>query len=184
MKAKERAWIAVEILPLDSLEFGVNSNRAMLKFSNFGFTHAINARARGDARAIIFEETLLMKGMVRRRLVFGGKHVPLFDPLPFELEDLDIPTVIPPNGGSVETWAAFIFPDEWYDQILLRPKIRIEVEGSVEYEDVFGCHHLTEFSYQMWIPSFGEISPAGSSPIRPYSPLSRWVLTQRGNNTT
>jgi hypothetical protein len=173
MKDKERARISVEILPLDTLEFGDGNNRALLKFNNFGYTHALNVRASGDAHAIIFEDKVVQKGPFRIPDL-RPYSTPLFEPLPFEFEDLGIPAVILANSPPAETWAAFIFPEEWYDEILLRPRMAIEVRGIVEYEDMFGDQHSTKFSYEMRISKWGKVSPSGSALIRPHSPFSHW----------
>jgi hypothetical protein len=173
MKDKERARISVEILRLDTLEFGSGSNRAMLKFNNFGYTHALNVRASGDARAIIFEDKRVQIGKVSLPN-FHAYETPIFEPLPFEFDDMGIPSAILANAPPVETWLGFIFPEEWEEEILRRPLLAIEVRGIIEYEDVFGDQHSTKFSYDMRIGKWGNVSPDGSAPIRPYSPFIRW----------
>jgi hypothetical protein len=176
MKDKERARISVEILPIETLEFGSGNNRVMLKLSNFGYTHALNVRGEGDARALIFEDKVVQKGQFRLPDL-RAYSAPLIEPLPFEFEDIGIPSVILANSPPIETWIGFIFPEEWEDEILLRPRIAIEVCGTIEYEDMFGDGHTTKFSYDMRIAKWGNVSPSGSAPIRPYSPFSRWFKT-------
>jgi hypothetical protein len=150
--------------------------RQLPHFSNFGYTHALNVRAEGAARALIFEDKVIKKGLVRVPDL-RAYEAPLVDPLPLEFEDLSIPSVILSSSAPVETWAAFIFPEEWGDEIGMRPRIAIEVRGIVEYEDMFGDKHFTKFSYDMRIHKWGEVSKSGSTTIRPYSPFSRWFKT-------
>jgi hypothetical protein len=185
MKDKERAWITVEVLPIETLQFGSNHNRVMLKFSNIGVTHAFNVYAEGDARAIVFENTELMKGfLIKIPRIFINK--PEFEPPPFELEDLLVPTVLQSGASYGDTWVAFIFPEEWQNAILLRPQIAIEVRGEIRYQDVFGDNHSTKFSYDVRISKWGEVSREGSAPIRPYSPFSQWHESggEDGNRAT
>jgi hypothetical protein len=176
MKDKERARISIEIKPLDTLEFGTGSNHITLRLRNFGFTHALNVKASGDARALIFSNPIELPGLPRTS--FGPAYkVPTLDPLPIEFQDLDVPTVLLAGSPSTETWVGFIFPDEWDDEILMRPKIAIEVRGCIEYDDVFGDKHTTKFSYDMRVSRWGEVSKTGSAPIRPHSPFSQWFKT-------
>jgi uncharacterized membrane protein YidH (DUF202 family) len=174
MRDKERARISVEILQIDSLEFGSGSNRITLRFSNFGYTHALNVKASGDARALLFSSPIHLAGLPRISFCSAYKN-PAFDPLPFECEDLGVPSVLLASSATTDTWVAFIFPDEWKDEILMRPKIAIEVQGIVEYEDMFGDPHFTKFNYEMRIPKWGEVNPSGSAPIRPSSSFSQWL---------
>jgi hypothetical protein len=185
MKDKERARITVEVLPIETLEFSINHNRVMLKFSNIGVTHAFNVYAEGDARAIVLENTELMKGFLKK-IPRSFINKPEFEPPPLELEDLVVPTVLQSGASYGDTWVAFIFPEEWQDAILLRPQIAIEVRGEIRYQDVFGDNHSTKFSYDMRISKWGEVSREGSAPIRPYSPFSQWRESggEDGNRAT
>ena len=185
MKNKERARITVEVLPIETLEFGINHNRVMLKFSNIGVTHAFNVYAEGDARAIVLENIELMKGFLKK-IPRSFINKPEFEPPPLELEDLVVPTVLQSGASYGDTWVAFIFPEEWQDAILLRPQIAIEVRGEIRYQDVFGDNHSTKFSYDMRISKWGEVSREGSAPIRPYSPFSQWRESggEDGNRAT
>ena len=185
MKDKERARITVEVLPIETLEFGINHNRVMLKFSNIGVTHAFNVYAEGDARAIVLENIELMKGFLKK-IPRSFINKPEFEPPPLELEDLVVPTVLQSGASYSDTWVAFIFPEEWQDAILLRPQIAIEVRGEIRYQDVFGDNHSTKFGYDMRISKWGEVSREGSAPIRPYSPFSQWRESggEDGNRAT
>lgn len=185
MKAKERARIAIELAPLDTLEFGIKHNRVMLKFSNIGSTHAFNVYAEGDARAIVFENVELMKGVLKN-IPKGLANKPAFEPLSLELEDLVVPSVLKAGESYGDTWVAFIFREDWQDALLLRPRIAIEVRGEIRYEDVFGDEHFTRFSYDMGISKWGDVSPEGSAPIHPYSPFSQWRQSggEDGNRAT
>ncbi|HEY2858738.1 MAG TPA: hypothetical protein VGJ21_10010 [Terracidiphilus sp.] len=184
MKDKERARIAVDIRPIDTLEFTVGNNHVPIRFNNFGFTPALKVMATGDARATIFQDTPLIKGSTPSMRNMRYLKEPLFEPPALYFESLEIPNVLLPGAPSDKTWAAFVFPDEWYDEILMRPRILIEVAGIVEYEDIFGDSHHTNFSYRMSINAFGKISPEGSAPIRPFSPFANWRETSDGNEAT
>jgi hypothetical protein len=173
MKDRERARIAVEILPLETLEFGAGDNRVNIRFSNFGYSHALNVRASGDARAVVFSKPIRLPGMPRVSFPDPYKE-PAFDPLPFEFEDIGIPSVMLEGAAPVESWIGFIFPDEWGDEIGLRPYVAIEVRGEVEYEDVFGDTHVAKFSYDKRISKWGEVSQTGSTAIRH---SSQWFKT-------
>jgi len=185
MKQKERAQLMVEILPIETLEFDVNASRVKLKFSNIGTTHAMNVYAEGAARGIVFENTELMRGFLKM-VPRGFIDKPAFEPLAFEFEDLEVPAVIRADTSYGDTWVAFIFPDEWFDAILLRPTIAIEVRGEIRYEDVFGDPHFTRFSYKIRIPKWGDVNSQGSAPIKPHAPFSYWVPVdgEEGNKAT
>ncbi len=192
MKDKERARITVELAPLETLEFGINHNRVMLKFTNVGATHAFNVYAEGDARVIVFEIIPAIEGPfgnVKKTLEefrrVSSKKLEV-EPLPFEVEDLVTPSIIQAETSYGETWVAFIFPEEWRDTLLLRPRIAVEVRGEIRYDDVFGENHFTKFSYDMGISKWGDVSREGSAPIRPYSPFSQWrqVGGEDGNRAT
>jgi hypothetical protein len=182
MKDKERARISVEIQRLDVLEFGAEDSQILVRLRNFGYTHALNVRVSAAARALIYEDKVTIRGGVRVP-VFRAFAQPLHEPLPLEFGSLDIPTVILNGAPPSEAWVSFIFPDEWWEDILLRPRIAIELRGIAEYEDVFEDAHFTKFSYTMRIPKFGEISPEGRADIRPSSPYSIWIRTRgEGDN--
>jgi hypothetical protein len=175
MKNKERARVSVEVRPFTNVEFR-SGNRVMLKIRNFGYTHALNVKASGAARALIFSHPPAFAGIPK--IPWGQTYKePTFDPLPFDFEDLAIADVLLANEPSTETWASLIFPEEWEDEILMRPRIAIELRGQVGYEDVFGEPHSTKFSYDMRFSKWGEVTPSGSANI---NPVSRW-FKPRGN---
>jgi hypothetical protein len=173
MKDKDRARVAIEVLPLDTLEFNFGTNRVLLKVSNFGLTHALNVRAKGDARAVIFSQqsmAVALAGIYAR----NQHQAPEVEPLPFEFEDLGVSSVLRAGADPEGTWAAFIFPDEWEEVIAREPKIAIELRGIIDYEDVFGDPHSTKFSYDMRILRWGPLDSTGQAKIKPFSPFSHW----------
>jgi len=151
MKDKERARLAVKVFRLDTLHFGgVEWNTIKIEIENLGPTNAFNVRATGDANPIVEDIT----------------------PLETEEEnDLGLPTVIRPSPPVADTILQFFFPEEWFDQILMRPKIRIELKGIIRYEDVFGDEHFTRFEYEMRIAKWGKLSPDNTATIHP---MSQW----------
>jgi hypothetical protein len=158
MKDKERARVAVEITPIETLDTAITgTNRIVLKFRNLGPTRAFNVTSEGDARAIIPDQ----------------------EPLPFEFTDLVLPTVLEPTPSPSESWVAVIFPEEWLDDLLLRPRIRIEVRGITQYDDVFGDHHFTKFGYDMRIP---KLVGKWEGTIAKIHPFSRWCQSKEPNS--
>jgi len=173
MRDKDRARIAIEVLPFDTLNFTNGNNRVLFKVNNFGPTHALNVRAKGDARAVILKEHSFALGL------FGSYpenqyRDPDFEPLPFEFEDVGVSPVLRAGSDPEEAWAAFIFPDEWEEAIACGPKIAIELRGVIDYEDVFGDPHFTKFSYDMRVLRWGPLDSTGQAKIRPFSPFSHW----------
>jgi hypothetical protein len=148
MKNRERARLAVKVFRIGTLYFGqLKWNPIKIEIENFGPTNAFNVRASGDANAIV-------EGI---------------EPLPEEFNDLMIPTVIRPSLRPVETELRFFFPEEWADTIALRPRMRIELRGIVEYEDVFGEEHFTKFEYIMRIVKWGKVDADNIATIHPFS---------------
>jgi hypothetical protein len=186
IKNKERARIALAIVEPDVLEFGSNNNSIKIIISNLGPTHAWNVKATGDARGILYEDRPRMIGKVRMPDLHTYTRNPIHDPVEFREEDLDAPRVIFANAKDIEIWISFAFPEEWDDDILLRPHLAIQARGSVEYEDVFGDSHETSFSYEMRISKWGEVNPEGTAVIKPFSPFSRWfpIGADGGNRAT
>lgn len=183
LKDKERARVSVEISPFTNVEFR-SANRVMLKIRNFRYTHALNVMGRGDARVLIFPGSPPnFAGMPSLPSLGAPYRLPIFDPLPFEMEDLALPATLEGEKPSVETWVAFLFPEEWEDEILLRPRIAIELRGEVDYEDLFGDLHVTKFSYDMRFSKWGEVTPSGAANINPFS---RWFKSggAEGNKAT
>jgi hypothetical protein len=163
MKDKERARVSVEVVPIEKLDIALTgTNRIQLKFRNLGPTRAFNVTSEGDARAIIEDH----------------------EPLPLELTDLLLPTVLDPTPPPYESWVAVIFPEEWLDDLLLRPRLQLEVRGIVCYEDVFGDRHYTKFGYDMVIP---KLVGKWEGTVAKIHPFSRWYQPKddpHGNEAT
>jgi hypothetical protein len=129
MKDKERARVDVEIQRIDILNLTVQGrNPITLKFRNLGLTRAFSFRAEADARPVI----------------------EAFAPQPFEFVDLVLPAVLD-TSHAADTWVGCIFPEEWYDELLLLPRMTLQVRGVMQYEDVFGDKHSEEFGWDMRI---------------------------------
>jgi len=151
LKSKERARVAVKILPLETLNFFWGDfNSVKIEIENFGPTHAFNVRASGDARATI-------EGL---------------DPLKTEFNDLIVPNVIRANSPPLESSLLFFFPEEWFQRMEpTEAKILVEAMGVVEYNDVFGEEHTTKFSYVMNVNKTSKIPNSNLVKIHPFS---RW----------
>lgn len=151
MKGKERARLAVRVFRLETLKFNsADWNNVRIEVENLGPTNAFNVRGTGGVNPIV-------EGI---------------DPLEMEEEnDIGIPTVIRPSPPVAETILQFFFPGEWFDELLMRPKIRLELKGIIRYEDVFGEQHFTKFEYEMRIPKWGILRSDNSAAVHP---MSHW----------
>jgi hypothetical protein len=130
MKNKERARIAITVLPLEVLDLDSNGeNSVRMQIENLGPTHAHNVRSNATA-------TVVVKGFDR------------WDP--DDLDDLMLPNVIRADAPPIDTYLPFIFLDEWLEEILeWKFKLIIELRGVIAYEDVFGNEHRTKFGFDM-----------------------------------
>jgi len=147
--SKERARVAVKIVRIDTLDF-YDTNVVKIQIENFGPTHALNVRAIGGARPVIRD----------------------MDEPDWYTDDLVFPVekVIRANSAPIEGTMYFFFPEELPPEISPADlAVRIEVRGSIEYDDVFGQPHVTPFFYLMNIPKTSPLPKLNLFKIHPFS---------------
>lgn len=92
--------------------------------------------------------------------------------------------VIRANQSSAETYVVFFIPEKWGDDLVFMDRrIRIEMRGSVEYEDIFGDQHTTPLNYDMIIPKI--VKWRGNN-VAEVHPMAQWrkVVGAGGDRTT
>src|SRR5208282_4384060 len=157
---KERAKIMVNVLRLETLNFGIEEgNRIMMQFENIGATHAQNVRASGTAQVVIRD--------------FDPSDLEEFDIGPQDVAPQD---VILANHPPLDTYMVFFLPGKWGDDLVFMDRpILVEMRGSVEYEDIFGDRHTTPLDYDMRIP---RILRWRGNNVAEVHPFSRWSKCQ------
>jgi hypothetical protein len=131
MKSKERARIAVTPIRPESLRHGyVLLDEVEIEIANYGPSHALNVRGEGSA------------------IVVRADDLPIFG----ESRKFSIPSVFQANNTPVKV-GIDISEDETPTQDIPaeRQSLFIYVIGIVEYEDVFGDVHHTDFKYRLAI---------------------------------
>jgi hypothetical protein len=157
MKDKERARVNVEIKRIDVLNFTVQGrNPIALKFRNLGLTRAFSFRAEADARPVI----------------------QAFEPQPFEFVNMALPEVLDANPPAADSWVGCIFPEEWYDELLLLPRMTLEVRGFMQYKDVFGDEHCEQFGWDMRI---SKLTATHNPHVFRIHEFSQWYAAQDQN---
>ena len=168
MISRERARIAVRILPIDTLDFN-DGTFIRLQLENIGPTHALNVRTKGDVRPVI--EGVDPPETEPDELLYGTADI-------YGTGDSSIPgvqSILRANSPPSEGRLVLLFPEEWATGIEENdPTITIEVWGSIQYDDVFGQSHSTKFRYLMNLIKTRNLP--NDKPFEPH-PFTRWRMS-------
>jgi hypothetical protein len=64
---------------------------------------------------------------------------------------LVLPVVLDAHPPAADTWVGCFFPEEWYEELRLLPRMTLQARGFMRYEDVFGDGHSEKFGWDMRI---------------------------------
>jgi len=161
MKERERARLAITPMKITELFYGwIGYNNILFEIENHGPTSAFNVRGQGYAYALVI-----------------GNELPKIEVYPFP-----VPDVIKANSTPPTSEAGFFLDDGSVSQpISTKAKIRVELCGSILYDDILGNPHATEFQYFMDISELELIETEQRAKIKTGS---LWRKTLDGNGAT
>jgi len=131
MKSKERARIAITPIRPESLRHGyISLGEVEIEIANYGYSHALSVRGEGSALVV----------RVNELPVFGDR------------QKFSIPSVFQANGKPVKVEIDIPRDEVLFEEIFVeRQTLFVYVAGIVEYEDLFGDGHQTDFKYRLAI---------------------------------
>jgi hypothetical protein len=145
----------------------LDGNHTSFDVENFGYTHALNVRAKGY-------------GAVTRT-----SDPPKKEDLVDELDDINLPTVIRTSINPIKAYITFPTDVEENTIEVLAPNLFVHIFGRIDYEDVFGEEYFTTFRYVMRIDKMGSRDPhTGDAPIDSFSGWRKISPTPEDNYAT